>query len=133
MKRFVALTGVLVCLVVVSPASGAKPNVSVKPGKLNFGSVPVGGAPTLPVTVTNTGALTEQVAGVHVMTGDLADFNVQGSSSCVFPMPVILVPGTSCIANVAFNPQSTGTFKATLQIDLSPGPFVQVGLSGRGT
>lgn len=133
MKRFVALAAAAAVLVVVSSAYGAKPTAGVKPNKLNFGSHAALTTSTLTVTVTNTTSVTEMVAGVHVMTGDEADFAVEGSSSCVFPMPVVLVPGASCFANVDFNPQGTGTFKATLQIDLNPGPFADVSLSGRGT
>ena len=132
MKRCVALTGVLVCLVVVSPASGAKKpsNWSVTPTKLNFGNLPVGGQGVMLVTVTNTSAVTEQVAGAHVDAG-LGDFNVQGSSSCT---PALFVPaGGSCTVNVAFDPQATGSRRGTLQIDLNPGPPAQVALSGRGT
>jgi len=137
MKRLFAFMGIVVALVIVSSASGAKPaaNWSVKPTKLNFGSVPsAGGQGVLPVTVTNTSSATGMVAGWHSVSGDQADFAVQGSSSCLFPNPPVNVPpGGSCELDFAFNPQTAGTFKATFQIDLNPGPPVQISLSGRGT
>ena len=136
MKRLVALAGAIVALVAVSSASGAKSpsNWSVKPNKLSFGSMPAGQSSNpMAITVTNRSSVTEQVAGAHVMTGDLADFSVQGSSSCVFPQPVFVVPGSSCVVNVVFNPQTVGTFKATVQIDLNPGPPADITVTGRGT
>jgi HYDIN/CFA65/VesB family protein len=136
-KRLFALMGIVGALVIVSSASGAKPasNWSVKPTKLNFGSVPSGGGQgILPVTVTNTSSATEQVAGWTAVSGDEADFAVQGSSSCLFPNPPVSVaPGGSCELDFAFNPQTAGKFNATFQIDLNPGPPVLISLSGRGT
>jgi hypothetical protein len=131
MRSLVALMSAVVVLVAVSSANGAKPLWSVKPTKLNFGAVSVGGQGVQTVTVTNTSSVTEQVAGAHVMTGDQADFAVQGSSSCT--PGIFLAAGGSCTVLVAFNPQSTGTFKAGVQIDLNPGPPVTVSVSGRGT
>ena len=135
MKASIAIAGTIAVLVVVSSASGAKPaaNWSVKPTKLNFGALSVQGSTVMSVMVTNTSSVTEQVAGVHVMTGDIADFAVQGSSTCAFPMPVFVAAGGSCSADIAFNPQTTGNFKATVEIDLNPGPAVQISVSGRGT
>jgi hypothetical protein len=130
----ITAVGIVTLFVFAASANAAKPGWSVKPTKLNFGSSPAGVASNaLSVTVTNISGVTEQVAGAHVMTGDLADFNVQGSSSCVFPAPVFVGPGGTCTVDVVFNPQAVGTFKATLQIDLNPGPPATVALTGRGT
>ena len=139
MKRFVALAGAIALLVVVSTASAGKPasksNWSVKPTKLSFGSVPVGSQSVLSVTVTNTSAVTEQVpGGWQGISGDFADFAVQGSSSCLFPtMPLNVPAGGSCNVDFAFRPPTAGSFKATIQVDLNPGPPVLITLTGRGT
>ena len=47
--------------------------------------------------------------------------------------PANVPAGGSCTVDVAFNPQTTGMFKATIQIDLNPGPPVVISVSGHGT
>jgi hypothetical protein len=111
------------------------PNIAVSPTSHDFGSVVVGGSSApLQVTISNTGSQNLVVSSMSL--SDTLNFTFDasgGSSTCGTTTPTIL-PGSSCMVAVTFNPTSEGTFNATLTVTSNDPdtPSVDVTLSGMG-
>jgi len=79
--------------------------LTLTPGPLNFGNVPVGTTETLPITMSAVGAsVTVSSAG-----SSSSQFVLNGAS-----FPVTIAAGHSISFNVAFTPQSSGTVSGSL-------------------
>lgn len=84
-------------------------SLTLSPASLDFGSVLVGSASTLPIQITNTGATAATFNGLST-TGDYA---IAGSCPAVGNA---LAPATSCTLEVTFAPQQTGTRTGTVSL-----------------
>jgi Beta-propeller repeat./MSP (Major sperm protein) domain. len=102
-------------------------SLSFSPASLDFGSLLVGSASTLPIEVTNTSATPAVFHGI-TSTGDYA---VTGD--CPSPGSA-LAANTSCILEATFTPTQTGTRAGTIEVasSLSTLPLT-VALTGDGT
>lgn len=107
------------------------PEVSLKPGHMDFENVPVGKtseAHTL--TVTNTGQASLQISNLTFSGDNASDFAMSPKSP---PLPLTVAPGASVKLFVTFTPSARGTRSATLDlIDNAPDSPQYVELSGIG-
>lgn len=101
------------------------PLVSLSPGFLDFGSLPVGTTSSAQtVVLTNTGDVTLNISGITVS----GDFGI-ASNSC----GTSLAPAGNCNIGVTFKPTAPGTRNGTLSIaDDAAGSPHTVALSGTG-
>src|SRR5579884_3921453 len=100
--------------------------VSPSPSSLSFGSVQVGTAVKLPLSLKNTGRIQATISRVSTST---SAFAVQNLS-----LPLTLPAGQSYTFNVAFDPTATGTVNGSLQALSSSGTsLASVSLTGTGT
>ena len=84
---------------------------SLNPTSVNFPSQPIGvPSMAIPVTMTNIGDANLAIAGVQVSGDNPTDFQTSGNTC----NGVSLIPGASCVINVKFNPNATGTRTASL-------------------
>jgi len=106
--------------------NGIHGKLSVKPTKLNFGTVSVGGTPVVKtVTLSNNSGVPFSIGTI---TSSDPEFTPSGSCASA-----ILANGTSCSVTVSFLPASTGTKHATLSInDDASGSPQEVKLTGKG-
>ena len=101
--------------------------LSLSTTSLNFDSVAVGIAQTLPLRLRNSGNMSVGISSV-------ADNSDQFSSSPAVPPALNLAPGDSTLANISFTPTSQGPQSATLTISSNANPAtLTVSLSGRGS
>lgn len=107
----------------------AAPVASLSTNTLSFGSLNVGvtSAP-MPVTLTNTGNATLNIASISITGANSGDF--AQTSNC----GETLAPNSQCTVNVTFTPSVIGAESASLQFadDAADSPQ-QVALSGSGT
>jgi Bacterial Ig-like domain (group 3) len=94
-------------IVTVTPVGIA----SLNPTSVNFSSQPIG-VPSMgiPVLLTNIGDANLSIAGVQVSGDNATDFQTSGNTCA----GASLIPGASCVVNVKFNPNATGTRTASL-------------------
>ena len=108
----------------MDPATAA---LSVSPTSLGFSSTDVGSTSVAQsVTVTNQASGPASLAGISISGANASSFaetNNCGSS---------LDAGASCVINLKFDPQATGTLSADANISPSTGNALQVSLSGNG-
>jgi Abnormal spindle-like microcephaly-assoc'd, ASPM-SPD-2-Hydin len=100
------------------PANGGTilPNAVVRPAAALFGTVPVGGASTQPVTVSNPGTAPLVINGLSV-GGAGANANQFTVSNGNCPIGGAgLAAGASCTANVTFHPTAAGQKNSTLSV-----------------
>ena len=94
-------------IVTVTPVGIA----SLNPTSVNFSSQPIGvPSMAIPVMMTNIGDANLAIAGVQVSGDNPTDFQTSGNT-CT---GANLIPGASCLINVKFNPNATGTRTASL-------------------
>ena len=107
----------------------AVPGLQVDPVLLSFGEQTVGQAgDALLVTLSNSGAVSLEIVGINVATGDVADFSVE-ASACINGLAV----GESCTVEVVFTPGGEGPRSAVMQIhSTAPGSPSEVLLLGVG-
>jgi hypothetical protein len=92
---------------------GAGPLAVTSPSSVNFGSVPVGTAPTQNITLTNAGNQSLQIQNVNISGNNIAQFPL-AANGC---LPTSVLPGgDSCAFVISFAPSATGTFNASLNI-----------------
>lgn len=106
------------------------------PVNINFGSVQVGqSSPQQPATIQNYGLATLELGTTQL--SDMTNFSTP-SNTCNNPQnqlppgPVTGPLQSTCTVEVVFNPQSPGTFNATLKINTAL-KTVTFNLSGTGT
>jgi subtilisin family serine protease len=100
------------------------PDIAVAPESLDFGPVYIGLTTSLPLIVTNIGAIPLVVSGVST---DNAEFGVD-------PSGFVLPPSASRIVTVDYTPATEGPVAGTLTIDSDDPdhPQLDVGLAGEG-
>ncbi len=90
------------------------PVLFVNPTALDFGPVTIGNAPSLNVTVQNTGDGTINVTGV---TGPSTPYSMTNGCN-----GASLTSQQTCIITIQFTPTAVSTFNDTLQVNTSEGP-----------
>lgn len=95
--------------------SGGAPAISVSPSSWDFGSTPVGTAPTKEFTVTNLGTATLLITLPITMVDDEGD-PVDGFTVTVDPATTI-APGASTTFTVQADADSVDTFNAEISIE----------------
>jgi uncharacterized repeat protein (TIGR01451 family) len=106
--------------------TGVAPIISVTPGSLAFGTVPIGTVSSPQnVTVTNSGT-----SGLHVTGATVSGPFAIAADGCSGGSAI--APGDSCQIGVQFAPASTGPASGTLTIK-SDGGTATVALSGSGS
>jgi hypothetical protein len=116
--------------------TGQEPLASLSAASINFGNQPAGTASNAQtVTLTNGGNLGLNISLLNITGPDVAQFRFAGSNTCVNPPTV--QGGASCVMNVAFAPQTTGTFSASIALTDNSGNVPTASqvvlLSGTGT
>ncbi|MDZ7360881.1 MAG: choice-of-anchor D domain-containing protein [candidate division KSB1 bacterium] len=103
----------------------AAPDIAVATDTLDFGAVPVGSTQNSPLTISNLGEIDLKVAQVAISS----------SRFTVAAQPFVLACNQDSAVTVAFSPDSTGLFTATLSITSndSDEATVNVFLRGQGT
>jgi Abnormal spindle-like microcephaly-assoc'd, ASPM-SPD-2-Hydin len=116
--------------------TGQEPLVTISAAAINFGNQPVGTVSNAQtVTITNGGNLALNISALNMNGPDVAQFRFTGSNTCA--NPPIVQANASCIMNVAFAPQTVGSFNASIALTDNSGNVVTssqtVLLSGAGT
>jgi len=94
-------------IVTVTPVGIA----SLNPTSVNFSSQPIGvPSMAIPVSMTNIGDANLAISSVQVAGDNATDFQMSGNTCA----GASLIPGASCVLNVKFNPNATGTRTASL-------------------
>ena len=107
------------------------PTVSLSLSSISFGGVTLGTSSTQAETVTNTGT-GALINFSWSITGPNANRYSVSSTTCG-TTPATLNPGASCVINVTFRPNNTGTQTASLRLtDNATNSPQTVGLSGTG-
>jgi hypothetical protein len=100
---------------------GGTAAISVSPGSLTYGSQEVGTSSAAQlVTVTNTGSESESIYVSFASAGGTSggnDFWLVGDTAC--GEPDILAPGASCSDSIAFEPITTGTLDASMNVSVN--------------
>ncbi len=105
------------------------PRISVSPGSLSFGSVPVNSKVRKQLTISNTGTGDLIITGIYVSGADAAQYQIAGGCAGQ------TLPATgSCTFYVDFMPASAGTKNAVISIKSSDpaAPNRNIKLSGSG-
>ncbi len=98
-----------------------QPQLTLIPGSLNFGTVPIGGSSTISVTLNNTSATPVNNIAINANSGFTT------SSSC----GATLSANSSCSILVSFTPVSTGAITGSLTVASSdPASPITAALSG---
>ncbi len=107
---------------------GASPNLTLWPGQMDFGALPVGSTGSAQtVTVTNSGSAALTLAPLTV-TGDFQEADLCPAT------PEALAPGASCLVSLRFTPGATGARSGTLLVqDAGGNNSAIVALGGTGT
>jgi hypothetical protein len=105
--------------------SGVQPQLSLQPGNVAFGNVPVGSTNTQTMTISNPGSATLNISQSSVSG---AGFSITGLT-----LPLNVAPGTMSSFTLSYTPAGAGTVSGTLKLvsnaPVSPANFV---LSGSG-
>lgn len=109
--------------------TGAAPQVTFSPSKIDFGQVNVGTTSSAQsVTLTNTGTVSLTISTINT-----TDWQFGVSDKCPHFIPA-LAAGASCTISVTFSPISQATDTAALHVnDNAPGSPQSVALSGQGS
>ena len=115
--------------------TGEEPLASPSPQSVSFGNQPTGSTSAQQVvTLGNAGNLALNISLVGLSGADAAQFAIKGVDTCTNPPTV--QPGGSCSIGIAFAPQTTGNFSASIQFTDNAGNAASavqsVPLSGAG-
>ncbi len=105
--------------------TGSFPGVSFSPGVVVFPSQAVGtSSGTMPVTLTNTGAVALTVSAIAISGANTSEFSQTNNCSKIQPL-------ANCTISVTFSPSATGTAAASVMIsDNAAGSPQSVALTG---
>ncbi len=136
LRRKTILVAILSCLVTVAMCgcgglvwnTGVTGAITPSPGRISFGTVPIGQQVTSKLSLGNQGSASVTISKLSV-TG--SSFYLDGGTI----LPVTLTPGGSLSLKVHFNPTTNGstTGKLTVNIDSATSPTSVVGLTGTGS
>lgn len=111
-------------------AAGSAPSFDAQPPALAFGTVTLGSASSLSVSVWNVGGSNLDLSSVQITGADAGDFQLSGTCGA----GGIVASAASCTATVRFSPQAAGARAASLQIaDNASGSPASIALSGTGS
>jgi hypothetical protein len=100
------------------------PQFTVDPATLDFGVVEIGSTTQLTVALKNVGNASGQLMGAALASG-ASDFRID------VPWPITVQQGIIGVFRVMFTPSRPGSFRETMQIQISDGlPPVELGLIG---
>lgn len=109
-----------------APQSASPAGLNAVPSSVSFGTIQVGKSQSQTGTLSNTGGSNTTISAVTI-TG--AGFTISGLST-----PVTLAPGQSATFNVAFAPQSSGSFTGSVAVTSDASSMsLNIVLSGSGT
>ena len=120
----------VVATTTVTLATGAAPALSLAPGALGFGALPVGTTSAAQTaTATNIGSAALTLGSVAVAGTNAADFALAGD--CTGGR--VLAPGATCTLSLSFTPAAAGARSASVSIgsDAAGSPHA-LALSGTG-
>ncbi len=114
---------------------GLEPLAQISPPAVSFGSQPVGTQnATQNVTVTNSGDVALNISEMLITGVNSTEFLPKGANTCTASGPI--AAGASCIVSIAFRPDATGQFTATLEFvdnaGNNPASMQSVTLTGTG-
>ncbi len=105
--------------------SGVQPQLSLQPGNVAFGNVPVGSTNTQTMTISNPGTATLNISQSS-LSG--AGFSITGLT-----LPLNIAPGTMSSFTLSYTPAGAGTVSGTLRlVSNAPGSPANFVLSGSG-
>jgi hypothetical protein len=104
------------------------PALTLTPNPLNFGSFSLGSSASLPLTVTNSSAISATLSTATISGTDASQFAV-GTSTC----SSTLAASASCVINIVFLPTSIGAKTATVTLGSASGSLTGVGNPGTPT
>jgi hypothetical protein len=101
-----------VLTVTQAAAAGAGSHLSLSASSLTFDTTMLGMTTTKTLLVSNTGGTSLSVGQISITGAAQLDFTDTGTCSA----GLVLSPGASCFLRVSFNPTTTGSRSAVLQI-----------------
>jgi hypothetical protein len=105
--------------------SGVQPKLSLQPGNVAFGNVPVGSTNTQTMTISNPGSATLNISQSS-LSG--AGFSITGLT-----LPLNVAPATMSSFTLSYTPGGAGTVSGTLRVvSNAPGSPANFVLSGSG-
>jgi len=115
------------CAGVSSAGSSSPPpsgDLSLAASSLDFAGVTAGSSKTLTVNATNTGSASVTISS--------ATFTTKYFSLTAPQLPMVVAAGQQVSFSIAFTPNATGTFDATLTLVTGSSSSVSLSLSGTG-
>ena len=103
------------------------PGLSVTPGTVGFGRVPLGQSEVSPATLSNTGTGPLTVQAIRITGADAGDFSLPSLS-----FPLVIEPENSTEVDIRFAPSARGVRDANLEVD-SDGGNTSNPITGEGT
>jgi hypothetical protein len=120
-----SLSGKQSSVTVALGGTGVQPSISIAPGSISFGNVPVGVTSSQTVTLSNPGNATLDITQFTAPSGG---FSMTGLSA-----PLTLTPGQTAKFSVSFTPGTVGSQASSVTLfSNSPTSPVKLSLSGAG-
>ena len=119
--------GTAIALVAMVPVSAgaATPQLACTPANLNFGTVVLNQAGTLPVTVTNHGTTSVTISGIVVNSSEFTTSSLT--------LPLVLPAGQSVGLSISFTPTARGWTYSTIDISSNASnPTLVLAVEGAG-
>ena len=95
--------------------TGEEPLATLSAASIQFGNQPEGTVADQFVSLTNRGNLALSISNLNLTGPDVAQFRVSLASDVTCTLQGV-PPNQSCVIDIGFAPQTTGTFNAVLQI-----------------
>ena len=109
---------------------GVDTALSSSPTSISFGDQDIDGTAEQDAVITNAGTQTVDVSGIHITGADAGSYALLGGDAGDCSTKGSIAAGETCDARVSFQPATTGTKLATVQV---PGrPEADIPLDGTG-
>jgi HYDIN/CFA65/VesB family protein len=134
MRKFSLIPTSLIIMIfmlwLIVPAQAYADTLEVLPTDHDFGDVEVGATVTTIISMTNINGSDVEVYGLGFQAGSSADFSMVDAP----PVPIIVIPGETVEAEVAFTPSAVGYVTAVLEVESTDSltPVHEVFLGGVG-
>ena len=120
-----SLSGKQSSVTVALGGTGVQPSISIAPGSISFGNVPVGVTSSQTITLSNPGNATLDITQFTAPSGG---FSMTGLSA-----PLTLTPGQTAKFSVSFTPGTVGSQASSVTLfSNAPTSPVRLSLSGAG-
>ncbi len=120
-----SLSGKQSSVTVALGGTGVQPSISIAPGSISFGNVPVGVTSSQTITLSNPGNATLDITQFTAPSGG---FSMTGLSA-----PLTLTPGQTAKFSVSFTPGTVGSQASSVTLfSNAPTSSVKLSLSGAG-